>query len=205
MKTAGSNIPQRSWLLFLWVSLLLLPALACDLGKEEPLWTPETPKQYTAETNPVEVYVVVDANGNVVDFDDPAWAYGANAQMRYVLRFWDVGILGGADYEDATIYKVYTPVTITGIKQDLESGMSEAQRADIYARTSFPTTEINWTDLTFSGGPEGSFIGTNPDTGQEVLGHMDWREKEWEMHVVFTRDIQQDYLVQGEEPFYNWP
>jgi hypothetical protein len=45
----------------------------------------------------------------------------------------------------------------------------------------------------------------NPDTSEEIYGYMDWREKEWEMHVVFTRDIEQDYLVIDEEPSYNWP
>mgnify|MGYP001072974778 CR=1 FL=1 len=53
----------HTWLLFLWLALtvLILPALACDLGKEEPLWTPETPRQYTAEVQPAsEVYVLTD-------------------------------------------------------------------------------------------------------------------------------------------------
>ena len=77
-------------------------------------------------------------------------------------------------------------------------------------RTSFPTTEVKWADLTFSGGPQGNFGGANPDTGGDIFGYMDWREKEWEMHVCLYYDVDksgcvQDYLVQGEEPFYNWP
>jgi hypothetical protein len=35
--------------------VILLPALACDLGKEEPPWVSEKPREYTAETAPVEV------------------------------------------------------------------------------------------------------------------------------------------------------
>jgi hypothetical protein len=45
------------------------------------------------------------------------------------------------------------------------------------------------------GGPQGFFTGTNSETGGEIWGYMDWREDVWEMHVVFTRDIQQDYLI----------
>lgn len=205
MEKSDSTQPTYKILpLLLLILLMLVPVLACDMGKEEPLWTPEVAKQYSAETAPVEVYVLTDAAGNVVDFGSP-YSYGVNANLRYVLRFWDVGGRGAPGYEVATIYKAYTPLRITGIQQDVEAKMSEAQRAEVYARTSFPTTEVKWADLTFSGGPEGYFLGTNPDTGEEIWGYMDWREKEWEMHAVFTRDIQQDYLVQGEEPFYNWP
>ena len=198
MNLSPSSTSTKKWLpLFLMLSVLLLPALACDLGKETPLWVPENPKQYTAEVQPgVEVYVLVDEAGNVVDFDGP-YAYGVTAEMRYVLRFWDVGNRMEG-YGAATIYKLYTPILVTGINDDIEEGMSEAQKTDIYARTSFPTTEVVWTELAFSGGPEGAFVGTNPDTGNAIYGHMEWREKEWEMHVVFTEDIKQDYLVLGE-------
>jgi hypothetical protein len=191
----------------LLITVLLLPALACNLGKEEPLWTPETPKQYTAETMPVEVYVLIDKAGNVVDFESP-YAYGVTAKLRYVLRFWDVGGRGAAGYEAATIHKAYTPIRVTGIHN--ESEYTPEEQAAIYARTSFPTTEVKWADLIFSGGPQGNFGGDNPDTGGDIFGYMDWREKEWEMHVCFYYDVDksgclQDYLVQGEEPFYNWP
>jgi hypothetical protein len=27
----------------------------------------------------------------------------------------------------------------------------------------------------------------------------------WTLRVIFTEDIKQDYLVLGEEVFYNWP
>ena len=176
----------------------------CTCYSEESLpWTPEAPRQYTAEVAPVEVYVLIDEAGNVVDFESP-YAYGVTAEMRYVLRFWDVGKLMEG-YGAAAIYKVYQPIRITAIQSDLEAGMSDAQKSEAYARTSFPTTEEKRMDLSFSGGPTGTFIGTNPDTGKPVYGHMDWREKEWEMHVVFTEDIKQDYLVIGDEPFYNWP
>jgi hypothetical protein len=184
---------------------LLLPALACNMfATEEAPWVPEKARQYTAETAAVEVYVLLDRDGNVVDFGQP-YAYGANARMRYVLRFWDVGLLMPGEYGAATISKVYTPFQITGIQQDLEDDLSQAEKSEIYARTSFPATEIHWADLDFNGGPQGSFAGTNPDTGKDLFGHMDWREKEREMHVVFYEDIQQDYRVLGEEPFYNWP
>jgi hypothetical protein len=190
----------------LWLALaaLVLAALACNLGEEVPPWTPENPRQYTAEIQTAsEVYVLVDEAGNVVDFDQP-YAYGVNATLRYVLRFWDVG-KRMEGYGTAAIYRLYTPLRVTGINQQVEEGLSEAQKADIYARTAFPTTEVKLHDLEFSGGPEGTFIGTNYETGKPIYGHMEWREKEWEMHVVFTEDIKQDYLVLGEEPFYNWP
>ncbi|MFZ6029208.1 MAG: hypothetical protein ACOYYS_15965 [Chloroflexota bacterium] len=192
-------------LFLLGLLTLLAPALACNLpSSEETPWAPETPRQYTAETAPIEVYVLIDEAGSVVDFGQN-YAYGANARMRYVLRFWDVGNRTAGSYGTATIHKAYTPFAITAINADLEEDLSEAQKSAIYARTDFATTEVKWADLSFNGGPEGGFWGTNPDTGQEILGHMDWRENEWEMHVVFDHGIQQDYLVLGEEPFYNWP
>jgi hypothetical protein len=190
--------------LLLMLSALLIPAIACSLTEEEPPWTPEAPRQYSAETAPVDVYVLLDSAGNVVDFGG-AYSYGANAKLRYVLRFWDIGELGAEGYEIATIHKAYTPVEITGIQVDLEADLSQEQKAEVYSRTSFPTTEIKWADLNFTGGPQGYFSGTNPDTGEDILGQMEWREEAWEMHAVFTRDIQQDYLVLGEEVFYNWP
>lgn len=195
---------QRPGRLLLVVVALILSALACNYGEPEPLYTPEEPTQYTAEVQPAsEVYALIDEAGNVVDFDEP-YAYGVTAKMQYVLRFWDVGNRM-AGYEAATISRVYTPIRITAINQDIEETLSEAEKTDVYARTSFPTTEIQLHDLTFSGGPEGTFLGTNSETGKTILGHMEWREREWEMHVVFTEDIQQDYLVIADEPFYNWP
>jgi hypothetical protein len=182
--------------------MLLLPALACDYGKESPLWTPEVPKQYTAETTPVEVYVLIDEAGNVVDFESP-YAYGVTASLRYVLRFWDVGQRGAEGYDKATISRVYTPLRITGIHN--ESDYTAEEQAEIYARTSFPSTKVKLHDLVFEGGPQGHFWGTNSEIGRLINGYLEWREKEWEMHAVFYEDIQQDYLVQGEEPFYNWP
>ena len=188
--------------LVLLIIALILPALACDLGKEEPMWTPETPKQYTAETTPVEVYVLIDKAGNVVDFESP-YAYGVTASLKYVLRFWDVGQRGTEGDDKATISRVYTPLRITGIHN--ESDYTAEEQAAIYARTSFPSTEVKLHDLVFEGGPQGHFWGTNSETGKPINGYLEWREKEWEMHAVFYEDIQQDYLVQGEEPFYNWP
>jgi hypothetical protein len=155
-----------------------------------------------------EVYVLVDEGGNVVDFGGP-YAYGVSANMHYVLRFWDVGNrLDG--YAAATIYKIYTPFRVTAINQELEQGMSDDQKAEIYARTTFPSTEVKTAEMTFAGGPEGNFVGTNLETGKDIFGYMDWREKEWEMHVCFYYDVTktgclQDFLVIGEEPFYNWP
>ena len=108
-------------------------------------------------------------------------------------------------YGAATISRVYTPIGITGINQEIEEGMSADKKAEIYARTTFPSTEVVLHDLSFSGGPKGTFFGTNSETGKEIYGHMEWREKEWEMHAVFTEDIKQDYLVIADEPFYNWP
>lgn len=200
----GQRLPR------LWLALaaLLLTSLACNLGEEEAPYTPEKPTQYSGETAATEVYVLIDEAGNVVDFGQP-YAYGVTSQLRYVLRFWDVGnrVEGHAT---ATIYKVYTPLRITAINQELEEGMSDEQKAEIYARTSFPTTEVKSAEMSFSGGPEGTFIGTNLETGKEIYGYMDWREREWEMHVCFYHDVMkrscvQDFLIPGEEPFYNWP
>jgi hypothetical protein len=148
------------------------------------------------------VYVLIDKAGNLVDFGGE-YDYGVTANMRYVLRFWDVGQRGASGYEVATIYRVYTPKQITGIHN--ESDYTAEEQADIYARTSFPTTEVKLHDLIFEGGPKGHFWGTNSETGKPINGYLEWREKEWEMHAVFYEDIQQDYLVLREEPFYNWP
>jgi hypothetical protein len=184
------------------ITALMIPVLACELPTEEPLWTPETPREYTAETAPVEVYILIDEAGNMVDFESP-YAYGVTASLRYVLRFWDVGQRGAEGYDQATIYRVYTPIRITGIHN--ESEYTAEEQANIYARTSFPSTEVKLHDLVFEGGPQGHFWGTNSETGKPINGYLEWREKEWEMHAVFYEDIQQDYLVLGEEPFYNWP
>jgi hypothetical protein len=184
----------------------VLPSLACFPRQEEPAWVPENPKQYTAETEPVDVYILVDSAGNMVDFGGP-YAYGTNAKLRYVLRFWDVGQLMPG-YEKATISKVYTPFQITGINQEIEAGLSEAQKADIYARTSFPSTEVPYQELNFNGVSNGDFWGTNSETGNNIFGYLKWEITERKMgdvHVIFYEDIQQDYLVLGEEVFFNWP
>ena len=98
----------KNWLPLLLLFLVLaFPALACDLGKEEPAGQPENPREYTAETTPVEVYVLIDEAGNVVDFESP-YTYGVTASLRYVLRFWDVGIRMDG-YGAATIYRVLHP------------------------------------------------------------------------------------------------
>lgn len=190
----------------LWLALaaLALAALACNMGEPEPLYTPEKPTQYTAEVQPpTEVYVLLDEAGNVVDFGEPH-AYGATASLRYVLTFWDVGNRMEG-YGEATISRVYTPLRITAISQEFEEKLTDEQKSEVYARSAFPTTTVKLHTLEFSGGPEGNFAGANSETGKMILGHMEWREKEWEMHAVFTEDIQQDYLVIADEPFYNWP
>ncbi len=191
---------------FFLLIAFVLPALACSYGKEEPAWVPENPKQYTAETTPVDVYVLVDSSGNVVDFDEP-YAYGTTAKLTYVLRFWDAGILLPG-YEKATISRVYTPFRISAIKQEIEAGLSEAEKAEIYARTSFPSTEVPLHELTFNGVTDGHFYGTNSETGNQIIGFLKWEDNERQMgavHVIFTEDIQQDYVVLGEEVFFNWP
>jgi hypothetical protein len=187
-----------------------MASLACNLSaREELLYTPEKPTQYTAEVQTVhEVYVLVDEGGNLVDFDSP-YAYGVTANMRYVLRFWDVGSRM-AGYGAAEIFKIYTPFRVTAINQELEEGMTDEQKAEIYARTTFPSTEVKTAEMEFTGGTDGKFSGTNLETGKEIYGYMDWRDKEWEMHACFYYDIMkfactQDFLVLAEEPFYNWP
>jgi hypothetical protein len=191
----------------LMTGFLLLPVLACSMGEEEPPWTPETPKMYSAVTPDNEVYVLIDQTGNVVDFGS-SYAYGVTAKMHYLLRFWDVGSRGAGEYQVATAYKVYTPVKITAIHD--EEKYTPEERAEIYARTGFPSTEVKVYDMSFSGGPEGTFLVTNLMTDKEIYGYMDWREKEWEMHACFYHDLMkraclQDFQVLGEEPFYNWP
>ena len=204
----GGSLKTKPFLvvcLFIFV-IFLLPSLACFPRKEEPDWVPENPKQYTAETEPVDVYVLVDSAGNVVDFGGP-YAYGTNAKLRYVLRFWDVGFLVPG-YEKATISWVYTPYQVMGINKDVEAGLSEAEKAEVYARTSFPSTEVLLHELTFNGVSDGHFYGTNSETGKNIVGYLKWEDNERQMgavHVIFTEDIKQDYLVLGEEVFFNWP
>jgi len=188
------------------VAIFLLPSLACFPRKEDSFIVPENPKQYTAETAPVDVYVLVDSAGNMVDFGGP-YAYGTNAKLRYVLRFWDVGSLMPG-YEKATISRVYTPYQVMGINKEIEMGLSEAQKTEIYARTSFPSTEVPLHELEFLGVPVGDFYGTNSETGKDIRGYLKWEDDQWKMgavHVIFTEDIKQDYLVLGEEVFFNWP
>ena len=191
--------------LILAVVALSLASLACKAlfpgSEDETPWLPETPAQYTAEVQNVwDVFVAIDAQGNVVEFEGDA-VFGASAKMRYVLRFWDVGELGGKG--EAAIYRVYTPVEIVTIENP--ENYSEEEKADIYARGGFPTTEVKLHDLTFRGGPEGKFFGANSETGNDLSGQLEWNEATREMHAIFTEDIQQDYLVISEEPFYNWP
>jgi hypothetical protein len=195
--------PQAALLLLaaVWLSV----SLACNLdtasGTPEKPWLPDTPTQYVAEVQHVsEVYVIIDAEGNVMDFGSDA-PFGATAQMRYVLRFWDVGKMGGKP--KAAIYRVYTPTRIDSINNP--ENYSEDEQAAIYARSGSPTTEVKVHDLVFSGGTEGKFIGTNSETGKDIFGHLEWDEKLREMHAIFTEDIKQDYLVIADEPFYNWP
>ena len=191
-----------SFLLFIFI----LPALACKQPEEEAPWAPENPKQYTAETAPVEVYVAIDSAGNVVDFDGPV-AYYAVAKLKYVLCFWDVGNRMDG-YNEATISRVYTPLKISEISDDLEDQLSADQIAEIYARTSFPSTEVPLHKLSFTGGPFGDFLGENSETGETILGHIQWENENYELggaHVIFVEGIRQDYLILGEELFYNWP
>jgi len=87
-------------------------------------------------------------------------------------------------------------------------GLSEAEKTEINARTSFPSTEIPLHELEFRGVFDGHFYGTNSETGKNIIGYLKWEDNERQMgavHVIFTEDIKQDYLVQGEEVFFNWP
>ena len=201
--------PMPVLILFLLVAFVL-PSLACscaDLDEGiEPPYKPETPTQYTAETAAVEVYVPLDEAGNVVPGDGP-YAYYATTKLVYVLRFWDVGSRT-TGYEKATISRVYTPISIGELHPDLEAGLSAAEQSAIFSRTSFPTSEVPLHELTFDGGRRGLFSGTNSVTGAQITGHLEWENDKFDIgavHVIFTEGIQQDYIVLGEEVFFNWP
>jgi hypothetical protein len=190
-----------------WLALIVLglATLACNAlfpgSEDDTPWLPENPTQYTAEVQNIwDVFVVIDQQGNVVDFESDA-PYGASAKMRYVLRFWDVSKLGGKS--EAAIYRIYTPTEISSIANP--ENYSDEEEAAIYVRSDFPSTEVKLHDLTFTGGPEGRFIGTNSETGKDLFGHLEWNENTREMYAIFTEDIQQTYLVLGDEVFYNWP
>lgn len=201
----------------LWVTFLALVALifatpAC--GRCSPwkgdrpveLWKPDKATLYTAETAPVEVYVPLDEAGNVITGDGP-YAYYATARLVYVLRFYDVGSMMEG-YGEATISRVYTPIGIGELHPDLEDSLSSAEQSAILARTAFPTTEEPLRELSFTGGPEGTFYGTNETTSKQIRGHLEWKDKKYQIgtvRVIFTEGIQQEYIVLGEEVFYNWP
>ncbi|MBN1666441.1 MAG: hypothetical protein JW862_05115 [Anaerolineales bacterium] len=58
--------------------------------------------------------------------------------------------------------------------------------------------------------PQSSYDGTNLETGKKTFGYLDWREKEWDMHLCLCYDIQEagwmrGFLVLGEELFSRWP
>jgi hypothetical protein len=202
---------------YLIILLSLFVSIACGLlpmsderaveilseeAKGPEFYIPEKPTQYIAEVQQIyEVSVNINQEGYVVTEESNA-AYVANASMKYVLKFWDVGLLVDG-YSEASIYRVYTPTEINFIPHS--ESLSNDQEAAIYGRSDFPTTEVLVHTLKFTGGTTGTFTGTNANTGNALVGYMDWREDVREMHVVFTEDIQQDYLVIAEEPFYNWP
>ncbi|MBN1667810.1 MAG: hypothetical protein JW862_12005 [Anaerolineales bacterium] len=200
-----TRLPHRSVRRLLWLAgaALILSILACTYtDRELEIWAPENPRQYTAQVQQVfEVVVLVDSAGNMVDFGSDA-PFEAVAEMRYELRFWDAGdIVDG--YGSAAIYRLYKPTSILTIYDD--ENYSEAEEAAIYGRTDFTSREIKVHDLEFTGGPTGIFMGVNSVTGEQIEGSMVWREDVQEMHVVFTRGIQQDYLVLGQDVFGNWP
>ena len=200
----SQNTPKPAGLVLLCLLLLfMLPSLACESAREN--WYPAAATEIIAEEVTVhEVYVLLDQAGNVVDFGGP-YTYGATAELRYILTFYDAGTR--MEFKgDAIIYKVYTPVRVTAINQDVEATMDEDQKAAAYARSSFPSTKIQERSLKFSGGPGGAFTGINSDTGKEIEGYLEYRKDVKEWHVVFNKGIQQDYLVLNEkDPFESWP
>lgn len=198
----------RVTFLFLVTFIFVALAYACSRPpvEREGRWKPEKATLYTAETAPVEVYVPLDKAGNVIAGDDP-YAYYATAQLVYVLRFYDVGTMM-AGYGDATISQVYTPISIGELHPDLEDTLSSAEQSAILARTAFPTTELPLRELSYSGGPDGFFYGTNETTGKDIRGGLRWEDQKYQIgtvRVIFTEGIQQEYIILGEEVFYNWP
>jgi hypothetical protein len=183
--------------------MFVLPSLACESAREN--WYPAAATEIVAEKVTIhEVYVVIDEAGNVVDFGGP-YKYGANAELRYILTFYDAG--ERIEYMGtATIYKVYKPLRITGINDKAEETITEDQKTAALARTSFPSTKIVERTLSFSGGPEGVFSGTNQDSGKPIKGYLQYHKDTKEWHVIFSEGIKQDYLVLNEvDPFKDWP
>lgn len=180
-------------LLKLFGAVLLISLFSCQPQESK---APADASQMVAEEQTVhEIGIHVDESGQVKPEGGP---YFADTNLRYVLRFWDVGQLKGK--ETAAIYRVYTPVKITGVSHS--ENYTEDQLTEIYARRNFPTTEIKLHDLVFTGGEDGEFHGTNSETGQEIYGRIEWIEAV--PHVIFTQGIKQDYLITTEDAFNNW-
>ncbi|MBN1667715.1 MAG: hypothetical protein JW862_11530 [Anaerolineales bacterium] len=182
----------------------MVSILACNAlfpGSEDLTpWSPENATEYTAEVQYVwDVWVGLNPEGYVAQGEI---SIGATATMRYQLRFWDAGTLIPGK-GDAAIYRIYNIKAIDFISDDL--GYSDAQEAALYARRDFPESVIKLHELTFTGGPRGKFMGTNSETGNPIYGSLKWNEAEQRMYAIFTEDIQQNYLVLSDEPFYNWP
>ena len=71
-KSLECHKPSKPGNFKLWLAAtaLFVVGLACSFGGPKELFIPDKPTQYTAEVQTVtDAYVVIDAAGNVVDFD----------------------------------------------------------------------------------------------------------------------------------------
>jgi hypothetical protein len=114
------------------------------------------------------------------------------AKMRYVLTF---NSTGGS----ARIEKVYEPYKMNGLTNAARDGLTDEEEAAWMAKTDFDVSRVLYCSLQFSGGPDGKFTGTNPDTGKAIKGHITKEKGIW--YAVFTEDIQQTYVIKGNP----WP
>jgi hypothetical protein len=118
-----SAVPVIAAILF---AVVILPTLACEWGRGNQV--PSVATEMIAEEVTVrEVYVQLDEAGNLVEFGSP-YAYGAAAEQRYILQFYDTGQLKESS-GGATIYKAFTPIHITSINN--ESKFTEKQRGNL--------------------------------------------------------------------------
>ncbi|MBN2112681.1 MAG: FecR domain-containing protein [Acidimicrobiia bacterium] len=159
-----------------------------------------SPQEYTARVDNVwEVWIGLTPDGYAdPDFETDS-GISAEADMEYVLTFWNVGALKSG-YAAATISRVYQPRNaITDIVVDDQGTNYVTIPMDLNR------TVVTRAELSFSGGPEGTFSGTSPETGKRILGHIEPPAGGLPWSVVFTEGIQQRYLITTPEPFAGWP
>ena len=158
-----------------------------------------TPQEYTARVEITwDAWIGLTPDGDAdPDFETDS-GISAEATMEYVLTFWNVGALKSG-YGSATISRVYQPLNaITDIVTD-----ADGNQTNVTIPMDLNRTAIEWAELSFSGGPDGTFSGTNPDTGKPLVGHVE-RQADGRWYGVFTEDIRQTYAITTLEPLGDW-